>query len=121
MSTACDFMVLTQTKCGSKQRPNQIAIDPANKLLSSDENATNTPRMAPLPKIVAITVGKIAKNDAPYLLLGTNVIGPFFKNRVIPKQHEKRLNKKVAMNWKLLFASARVLSNWSMAIPQLLI
>ena len=77
--------------------------------------------MTPLPKIDAVTVGKIAKNDTPYLLLGTNVIGPFFKKRVNPKQHEQKLNKKVAMNWKLLFASARVLSLWRMEIPQLFI
>ena len=118
MSTAFDFMVLTQTKCGSKQRPNQIAIDPANKLLSSDENATNTPRMAPLPTIDAVTVGKIAQNDAPYLLLGTNVIGPFFKKRVIPKLHEQMLNKKVPMNKKLLVLFQRSVSNARIAIPQ---
>jgi hypothetical protein len=54
--------------------------------------------MIPLQKIVVVTAGKIAKNDTPYLFLGTNVMGPFFKNRDIPKQHEHRLNKKVPMN-----------------------
>ena len=75
--------------------------------------------MIPLQKTIAVTAGKIAKNDTPYLFLGTNAIGPFFRNWLIPKQHEHKVNKKILVNWKLLVSLQSCLSKLRIAIPQL--